>query len=240
MMRIEIISELNSEQKLDWINLFILSFKSTKDVALNIYRKYELNQSYFCLIYQGSKLAASYSGICVKSTNGLKMFISTDTMSMGIIRGASNIAAENLYEFLKNKNFHCVCGFPNKKIYDIRIKKLNWRYMTQLDAYIQFLPDIMINYQKSKSPYYEINRPAEGFYRGKIFGIHLKNYIRSLSFFCIVMSSKPLGFGFLNVSKFIPMSRKYFCYKILDESKESQLQQLLLDLHLNENSIDVP
>ena len=240
MIEYKILEQLDENLKGTWLKLFSQCFSTDLSAAEKIYRKYELNNCKFCLVYSGSDLVASYSGLCVVASNNLKLFISTDTMSSGQVRGGSILAAEKLYRHLVLLGFDSVCGYPNKNILGLRLSKLNWKVLKETNLYLRFLPRPFAVTSSVQGPNFHINRPIEGFFGRQPLGLKLANYNRKFGFFEIRISSVPIGFGFANISNLIPSTRKYFCYKVLKTGKEKEIVRALNALILDETSIDVP
>lgn len=239
MITYKILEKLDSEQKSAWLMLFTACFHTSRARAEMIYRKYDLNDAKFCLVFSNGRLVAAYSGLSLRTTNGLKIFLSTDTMSSGEIKGGSIIAATHLYTLLTDDGYDCICGYPNKKIIGLRQAKLDWKILKQVDLFMRIVPKKFVLRLKYK-PTFTLNRPDEGFFGHKPTCFKLGKYKSNLFSVELRLSSENLGRGYLNISNIFPHTRKYFGYRILRNENASTIVNLLDELKLMEDSIDVP
>jgi len=131
MPHFEVLDNLNSVRKEQWIKLFCICFNVSYMRAARILQKYEINQSKFCLVYLDGSLVASYSGIFMVSEK-LSVFMSTDTMSNGEQKGGSVLAANHLYKHLKQVGVDIICGYPNSNIRGLREKKIKMEISKEL------------------------------------------------------------------------------------------------------------
>lgn len=232
--KIYVTNNLTKSEKAEWIKLFCRCFQKSEKNALRIFRKYELNRSKFCLVYKQNVLAACYSGIYPRSIF-ISLFLSTDTMSSGLVKGGSVIAAKMLYDRLRKEGVQLVCGYPNSEIEGLRIAKLNWKFSTYLDVFIvPFFLEI-----KHQKPLFEINRPAEGFYGRDYPFVQLGNYRKFAPFRMYLGNKRPHNLS-IRLCSIFPKTRKKFFYCILQEINHCDIQLLETDLILDCNSIDVP
>lgn len=209
--KVMVLNSLSESQKQDWVILFCKCFKRSVKFANDIFLKYELNLSRFSLVYIGKQLVAAYSGIQMQS-NYLRVFMSTDTMSDGKVRGGSIIAGMALYEQLKLEGFDIVCGFPNKKIEWLRENKLGWQYVKRLNLYLIFK-------QGNKSSEHVgmiMNKPERGFLRSVPGILFLRTYLKPwYSILGLELStSEPESFH-INLSKIFNLGTKKFYVKNL-------------------------
>lgn len=227
--------DLEQSQIADWKRLHVECFKSDIYLVENILRKYSLNEGIFCLVYLDGVLAAAYSGLRVLYKGIQPFFLSTDTMSNGIISGGSIIAARELYVHLASLGFVAVCGFPNKKIEGLRVNKLGWRYSTSLNLYA--LPSFF-NVEKGISDL-NISRPSGGFFgRDLPFVVFGSGYKKNAIFRLVFSSSRPHWCSF-NLSCILGFGRKRFYYKkLISDFDDGDLN--FGNVALSSNSIDVP
>jgi hypothetical protein len=160
------LKSLSYEEVLQWQRLFVSCFGSNEAKAAAIFEKYRLHadDAWFCLGYHGTDLVACYAGI-LRKVGGDTIFISTDTMSNGVIKGATQKLGALLYERLKAEGVMAVCGFPNKNIVAIRERKLGWRMIGALHIYVA--PAVLWRWRFKANPkaqQWEITRPASGFF----------------------------------------------------------------------------
>lgn len=149
-----------------WLALFAICFKTSPEKAAVVFEKYKLHNddAWFCLGYSGDNLVACYSGI-ERRVRGDRIFLSTDTMSSGVMKNATVKLGLYLYERLRESGVIAVCGFPNDKIIRIREKKLGWKMVGHLRIYVA--PLVLWRWRKQRPvdiPQWEIERPASGFY----------------------------------------------------------------------------
>ena len=136
------------EDMIEFENVFLNSWcscykqcyntKFGRDIWENKYR--DSRALFAMLIIRQNKLErviASYSGIILNYQEEL-IFLSTDTMSDGTVRGATVKMANYLYQYLKSINVRAVLGFPNKNIFHIREKYLDWRQLCSFQLYLKF------------------------------------------------------------------------------------------------------
>ena len=226
---------LTLQQKCDWVRLHQECFGSTKNVALRLLKKYTLNDGIFCLVYRDQKLAASYSGLKVKYKAKEDFFLSTDTMSNGKILGGSVIAARSLYEYLSNNGIKVVCGYPNKKIEGLRVKRLGWKFSTILNLYI--MPSFCIPKYEQKD--LVLRRPSSGFFIKDLPFVTIGRHSKRFSILRLELSNKKPHRFCIDLSSLLGIGQKRFYYRKLDESfcdKDFKLGRL----NLTSDSIDVP
>jgi len=230
-----IVDTLSKKQKIDWINLHKKCFKSKDIKVAQLFSKYELNDCRFALVYIGDKLAVSYSGLLIKNNFCVKIFLSTDTMSDGTLKGGSVIAAKELYAYLKSEDVKVVCGYPNKLIENIRRRKLKWVYSTEMHLYV--LPAFLL--PKNVKPSLRLQRPQNGFFYKSSRFISMGRYNSGFSVLRFELSTyRPHLLG-INLSALLGIGGKKFYYLFLD--KKIHIEEMLDgSIVLNSQSIDVP
>lgn len=235
-MRIVIARELSVYEKKQWIELFCFCFSKTESCALNIFKKYEINESIFCLLYADGRLVANYSGLFARSRR-LNVFLSTDTMSNGHIKGGSILCAEYLYEKLIELGIDIVCGYPNKKIAGMREQKLNWKYVKSLNLYI--LP-AFLRY-KTRDTFFWINRPEHGFFSERLKLFCLGNYNKSsFSIFRLELADTKPHHLAINLTKLFGFGEKKLYWLILSDRVNSADIVDYVGSNYSSASIDVP
>lgn len=239
---VKIVRQIDKSFRVEWITLFCECFKKSKLAGLSAFKKYEINTSLFAAVYVEGKIAACYSGIFTTSVNtDLNLFLSTDTMSNGIIKGGSIIGAKALYRILSQRNIDVVCGFPNHRIYGLRKQKLGWQFGKFLYVHVKIPFSVPNKRQISfRQPTFVIKRPSAEFFRPinlpiTFFDVSHKGYRLS-----IMLSSEKHIDGFINFGAFYKRGRKSFCFKILDNSKKLEILKKIDRLVLSSHSIDVP
>ena len=239
---VKIITKIDESFRDEWITLFCECFKKSRAAGLSVFKKYQINTSLFSAVYAGGKITACYSGIFTTSLNtDLKLFLSTDTMSNGIIKGGSITGANALYRILRQRNIDVVCGFPNRRIYGLRKQKLGWQFGKFLYVHVKIPFSGPDKRQISNGqPSFVIKRPSEEFFRPiklpiTLFDVGDKDYRLKL-----MMSSEKHIDGFINFGALYEKGRKSFCFKILDNSKKSEILETIDGLVLSSHSIDVP
>lgn len=233
--------KLEGKLRKEWLDLFIECFNTTPLNAKLMLKKYHLNKSLFCLVLLDGVIVASYSGLDITSNLGLRLFLSCDTMSNGKIKGGSYYAAKYLYDFLDKKGFQVVCGFPNKKIEGLRVKRLGWIMSEKLNLYVR--PKIIPNrnfFDICSDETYNILRPKHGFWGRAPFLFQLYGYPRTWSMFEIRLSNRRLGFPYLCLSDYFPSLRKNFGFRVLDITERDTYSKFMKNIILSERSIDVP
>lgn len=229
-----IVNSLSKEQKIDWVNLHKKCFKSKDDKINQLFSKYELNDSRFTLVYIGKKLVVSYSGLFIENDFGIKVFLSTDTMSDGTFKGGSVFAAKKLYKHLETEGVKIVCGYPNKLIEKIRRYKLKWIHSTEMHLYI--LPSFLL--PKDIKPALRLNRPQTGFFHRPSQFASIGRFRSGFSLLRLELSTyRPHPFA-INVSTLLGFGSKKFYYLFLD--KKINIEEMVKgSIVLNSKSIDV-
>lgn len=235
--KVEIVRFLSAAQQSQWLKLFSECFKCSPRKAAFVFKKYLINEPFFCLVWLNEKLVASYSGLALKCKQLGSIFMSCDTMSNGEIKGGSILAAEKLYKYLKKLNFKMVCGFPNSQIQGLRVEKLGWKIVDSVNVYfrIKFLPYIKQPGKHSLETF-RLNRPSSGFFVPRLNLLELYGYSHPYALLELRMSNMDLGFPYFKIKKL----RKTFGMKLLSADLEPNIDMWLQDLILTENSIDVP
>lgn len=229
-----------------WLNLFVQSYHCNIEHAKNILDKYAIynKNSIFCFIYYNENIVASYSGI-VKNFNNRNIFISMDTMSNGFIHNATFKMANFLYDYLRLNGFCFVCGFPNKNIINIRIRKLSWVICGSLRGYIgiPFFWRFFLFKKSHLSNLWCINRPPHGFFIKRVGFINLlgRNGLYKNNFFSLIftLSAKSPGVFFFRIPNFI-LNEKKFGFKILNNDCIGEKEILEIINYLDLNCIDIP
>lgn len=236
MPQIYILDKLSKTQLKDWVALHHKCFKRGRAYAYNCYVKYRLNKPKFCMVYENDALVACYSGIFVRS-NIATIFLSTDTMSDGTIRGGSIIAAENLYSHLIQVGVDLVCGYPNATIVGLREKKLGWKFVTNLELFLMPIFILPVNL----NPLIRLNRPKYGFFRSSSGLVALGNFDKhKWSLVRLELSNvRPTWFS-LNLSRFFGFGRKSLYYRVLNEKLDADLLNQFMTATYTSASIDVP
>ena len=238
-------SLLTSDEKEQWLALFSDCFKCNKQVALSAFEKYRLHgeNSVFCIGLLDDVIVACYSGI-ILSVGARRIFLSTDTMSNGLLNNATVKLGRYLYQYLVECGVILVCGFPNENVRKIREKKLGWKIIGKVNAYIG-IPFFWRFFRRlNNCPIWMLERPSSGYFtkvrplvsllgRTCIYG---KNLI-SLKFTLTAFSP---GVFFIKVPNFL-VSPKLFGYVLLIDSDVEALPWILkCAANLDLNCIDVP
>jgi len=240
-------TSLSAWEKEQWVKLFQICFLKNEGQSRNIFAKYELNPetSCFCYILHNDEMVACYSGIIlqIKDQN---VFLSTDTMSNGVVRDATVKMAKLLYADLKLRNVIAVCGFPNKNIAAIRIRKLGWKIIGEINYYVgipllwRFL---LCSRGVSSAQAWYLRRPGIGFFNAVNGFITLlgRNGLYKGAFFSLKLScgTKPPGYFFIRVPSRIIQPKKFGFLMLSSCDKMNQLMYDSFDF-LDMNSIDVP
>jgi hypothetical protein len=233
--------EITPEFEKDWTELFARAYKSTVNKGQLILRKYKLNDSKFCVLYVDNKMVASYSGLELPFS-GARIFVSTDTMSDGTIRGATVVMANHLYEELTRDDVLAVCGFPNDNIRKLREKRLGWVIDGKLFLWIGVPIFWRILRFTANKKLWKIRRPERGFFRKKIFGLNLlgrDGLYSSSPGICFTLSAKRPGFFFVRIpSRFFPS--RTFGYRFLTNDSDFRAKFLGAINNLDVDTIDVP
>lgn len=239
---IKLIDDIDNAFKAKWIKLFCATFNKSAQTAHRIFEKYTLNDGIFSAVFIQDELVACYSGIKMKSLSSeLKFFLSTDTMSNGRVKSASILAAQELYRYLRSSGLDIVCGYPNEKIYGIRINKLKWSYLKNINLFLK-IP--FMDTDKAELVFnassINLERPARHFFSSSIPGVSFYTPNQGTSLVTLFMSDRDCIRGFINLSKFFGLGQRKFCYKFLDLNSTEILTHDLKKLKLTHRSIDVP
>lgn len=234
-------NEMSSEMRREWIDLFSRCFKKSSAEGLRVLTKYDLNAGMFCLLRSNGSLVASYSGLII-DFEGRRIFLSTDTMSDGSVRGGSVRLANHLYEKLQSEGVSVVCGYPNDNIREIRRIKLGWRMHGGIDMYIGIPCLWRLFRSRPNKKVWQIQRPSHGFFIRSGRGFRLlgrdRLYGDGLGVVFTLSSFSPGPF-FIRVPRRL-FSRRTFGYRFL--SDDAEFERVFLDsLHaLDIETIDVP
>ena len=155
-----------AEFQKEWVRLFARCYLVSERKALSVMEKYELNDSWCCAMYAEENLVGCYSGL-VLEWQDRKIFLSTDTMSDGSIRGGTAKMAGLLYEQLYQSGFALVLGYPNDNIRKIRQRKLGWTIEGELFAWVgvPLLRSLFTNHVDNEL--WKVRRPNSGFFGAK-------------------------------------------------------------------------
>ena len=247
-MNIKIIEGLHNMSVLErqyWLKLFQECFRRNKAESSSGFLKYENhpNDCFFCIVLVGEKMVASYSGIAFR-VSGIRVFLSTDTMSNGEMKNATETLGKKLYDYLAKNDVDVVCGFPNEKGF-FGHKRLGWKFEGELYPYIG-IPFIwrMSLSKECRSGIWSLKRPEDGVFVKK--PVWLTIYGREglyHGWFCSIvftLSTKPPGRWFLRVPhKIIPKKRFGF---VLLRKDNYQLENVVRSMinKMDINTIDVP
>jgi hypothetical protein len=247
-MKIKIIEGLSNMSVLErkcWLRLFEKSFRRNSADSNRSFLKYENHPSdcFFCIALDGEQIVASYSGIAFR-VSGIRVFLSTDTMSNGEIKSATETLGKKLYEYLAKNDVDVVCGFPNEKGF-FGHKRLGWKFEGGLRSYI----GIPLIWRASlvtddRSDVWCLKRPENGVFLEK--PSWLTVYGREglyHGWFCSIvftLSAKPPGRWFVRVpDKLIPNKRFGFMVLCRDKNQVEVFIKSIID-KMDINAIDVP
>lgn len=242
------LANITEFERQQWITLFKSCFSKTDEQAVSVFKKYEIHYDscWFCMAFVEDKLVACYSGI-VLPINNFDIFLSTDTMSNGVIRNATVKLARPLYEDLKGSGVRAVCGFPNKNILSIREKRLGWTIVGEIYYYvgIPFLWRLFRIADAAHKKYqWFLNRPLVGCFARPVRFLSIlgryKVYGSRISFLVLACGSKKPGIFFIRIPSFLIQPKK-FGYVMLGNVciEDKAIIEQSVDF-LDMNSIDVP
>lgn len=241
--RLEIVQghELSPDFEAEWAALFARCYRTNEEKGRILLRKYKLNKSLFCVLYVDGVMAASYSGL-IASFADTEVFLSTDTMSSGMRRGASIVMGEHLYKHLTQRGILAVCGYPNEKIRKLRQERLKWTLKGTLFLWVGIPLLWRIGRHRPSKNLWKIERPAGGYFGHNIPGLTL---VRrdipvnvSLGFSLALSSCRPGPF-FIRVPTFL-FAPRTFGYRFLSGTNDQQSAFIKCIAELDLETIDLP
>lgn len=240
------VGSLSSSEISQWKGLFATCFSASEKVADAAFGKYQLNSdaARFCFAIVNGDIVAAYCGFIV-TMGDHTLFLSTDTMSNGVFKNATVRLAKVLYPSLAVEGVEAVCGYPNKNVENIRVKKLGWRIEGNLYPYlgVPLLWRLFRKHGNCLCPLWSIERPKQGFMLSqrpllRILGRH-GLYHASFPAFVFTLSAFKPGVFFLKVPELL-IAPKRFGYVILDDSRSISTTLANVVRCLDLNTIDVP
>lgn len=225
----------------EWIRLFARCYMVSEQKALSVMEKYELNDSWCCAMYAEDKLVGCYSGL-VLEWQERKIFLSTDTMSDGSIRGGTSKMAGLLYEKLSQSGFALVLGYPNDNIRKIRQRKLGWTIEGELFAWVGVPLLRFLFTNQVDNGLWKVRRPNSGFFGAKYPLLKLLGRTRFYGpWFGVpfTLAATSPGLFYFKVPEFL-VRRKTFGFRALGDCRDAEeiLRARLSQLDLE--TIDLP
>jgi hypothetical protein len=209
----------------------------SKSVTTKFFHKYQtINASFF----SSNDITASFYGMitmkAIYNNNTIIIGQSCDSMTHKnhVGKGLFISLAKEVYEYLIKEGVHYVFGFPNKTIYNLRIKKLHWQHSENINVYkikVKTLPiakvvkkipflkkfyngyiNLAINKHKSKSAFFD-NSVIKNNIAGILHDTDYFNYKRTPDKFILKLNGINLWLkidGFLWVGDFENTSEENF------------------------------
>ncbi|MBU3578626.1 hypothetical protein ICN17_01240 [Polynucleobacter sp. 73C-SIWE] len=240
------VSALSIDEKVAWIQLFCHCFKKNENQAESIFRKYVLHGdgSIFCFGLVDRKIVACYSGL-ILAIGDKNIFLSTDTMSKGIMVNATVRLGNYLYGYLSRGGVVAVCGYPNENIALIRQRRLGWRMAGSIYPFVG-VPLLWRIFMKKKGDAFlwSVIRPPNGFFSKPPPFVSLLGrscvYGGSLLSLCFTLAAKPPGMFFIRIPSALIKPKK-FGYVLLCSNTsflEARITEAIAELDID--TIDVP
>lgn len=234
-------SDVDDKFKSDWCQLFMECYGVCLQKAERVFKKYEMNSGRFCYLMQNDRLVACYSGLEVEFGK-VKVLLSTDTMSNGLIKSSTVKMANYLYDRLKSEGFVAVVGYPNENIRMIRQRKLGWKMVGELYLWVgvPFLSDLSRKPVMNKL--WNLKRPSSGFF--SISGGWLRLISRDREYgpkwgVPFTLAAKKPGLLYFRVWEGL-VRRKTFGYVVIGNSPSFEGELLEHLSCLDVNTIDLP
>lgn len=130
------------------------------DIKNKFFDKYQkIKASFIC--YTRDKKAVSFYGMIVQKViyNGSEFYVgqSCDSMTHKEHGGKGLFVklANDVYEYLKQEGVQFVFGFPNTTIYDLRIKKLRWQHVENINVYRKKVSTLPLAKVVKKAPLFK-------------------------------------------------------------------------------------
>ncbi len=240
------VSELSIDEKAAWIQLFCNCFKKNERGAESIFKKYLLHgdRSIFCFGLVDGKIVACYSGLTL-AIGDKNIFLSTDTMSNGVMVNATVKLGKYLYNHLSRNGVEAVCGYPNENISVIRQRKLGWKMTGSIYPFVG-VPILWRFFMRKKgvTTLWSVIRPPNGFFskpppfvsllgRGCLYG----SSFLSLHF---TLAAKPPGMFFIRIPSTLIKPKKFGYVLLCDNALnlEARITEAIAELDID--TIDVP
>ena len=236
-------SDFPSSFRSEWEELFASCYGRGLREASHVFAKYTLNKSRFCAMYCAGKLVGCYSGLEL-DWGSRRVFLSTDTMSDGTIRSASQKMGSHLYEHLTEAGVAAVVGYPNDNIRRIREKKLGWQMDGLLHLWVGI--PIVASLCKFKAirgvSLWRVARPDSGFFGAgfKPLRLDITDEYFGLRFgIPIALATQSPGGAYVKVPSSL-VKPKTFGYRVLNEDGSTKADLLKAIESLDAATIDLP
>lgn len=235
-------NDFNEDFISQWTGLFQRCFGGSEENATRVFQKYLLNDSRICCTIKDGVMVAAYCGLKLSQDNNA-VFLSTDTMSDGTVKGSSITLGKRLYKYLAEENVSVVCGYPNNNIRRIREKGLGWTLQGNLHLYVG-IPLLWRLFRKKTTDQglWKAVRPEGGWYtRSKPFLVNLlgRDGLHSSAIGGVItLSAYRPGAFFIRVPGFLFEPRTFGYKHLNDDNKDSNFLNKIKLLDLD--TIDIP
>ncbi len=240
------VGALSVDEKAAWIQLLCNCFKKNENQAESIFRKYLLHgdRSIFCFGLVDRKIVACYSGLILE-IGDKSIFLSTDTMSNGIMVNATVKLGSYLYGYLSRGGIVAVCGYPNENIALIRQRRLGWRMAGSIYPFVG-VPLLWKFFMRKKgaATLWTVTRPPNGFFSKPPPFVSLLGrsclYKSSLLSLRFTLAAKSPGVFFIRLPSTLIRPKK-FGYVLLCNNTpfiEARFTEAIEELDID--TIDVP